>query len=446
MKPQIELSAEQKQLLSASQIQSLSVLAMDTTELHDFLQNEYLENPLLDHVPGEGVLKSQTLDSICEAPPPVFSEEDWENDAPARSVPAPEPDAVKNSLLWQLERGRYDDRQWRLMEHMIEDMDEQGYYSLSAAEAAGAEGVPEELAAAGLAELRELEPCGIMAQDLRSCLLKQLEKSGQKDTPVWKIVEGYLEDAAGGRINVISRALGLSTAEVRKCLAEIRRLHPRPLLSVGRGPDSYVVPDILVTRDGDFWQIELNDAWVENYQVNDYYLSMMKDTKDPELLTYFQEKLKRLRAVQQNIGKRRDTLLTLTRLVLEAQDAYFRSGQPLVPMTVSDLAGRMDVHPSTVSRAIHGKYLQYPGGTVLLKSLFTQAADRKSGGDGAGASVMDVKQAIRRLVDQEDKRKPRSDQELTRLLGESGVQISRRAVAKYRDEMGIPGSTVRKAE
>jgi RNA polymerase sigma-54 factor len=251
-----------------------------------------------------------------------------------------------------------------------------------------------------------------------------------------------LQDVADGRISNISRALKLSTLEVRKCIEQIAKLNPRPMSAFLKGHSNYIMPDIIFLKEREKWEVELNDEWVEDYRINDYYLQMLKTTKDEELAEYFRNKLERVRFVMNSIQQRRQTILAISNAVLERQKEYMEGIAYLKPMTMADVAGELGIHTSTVSRAIKGKYIQYPGGTILMKNLFSTPVSAAEGEEGVG--VMQIKEMIREMIDMEDKKKPYSDQAIVCALREKQVSVSRRAVAKYREEMGIKGSYDRK--
>ena len=284
-----------------------------------------------------------------------------------------------------------------------------------------------------------MEPVGVFSANLKECLLRQLEVLGAEDEMLEKIIADYLEDVAEGNISRISRALHISTAQVRKYILMIETLNPRPVMGFGEQQSEYIVPDIILRKD-EKWEIILNDSWYGKYEISDYYQKMMDETKDEELKAYFLNKAQRARFILKNIEQRRKTLLDLMEKILERQKDYFEGTGSLTPMTMTEIAEQMGVHPSTVSRAVRGKYVQYPQKTVLLKSLFSQGISKET--DQINAT--EIKERLRKLIKEENRQKPYSDQKLKELLEEQEISISRRAVAKYREEMGIKGSFDRK--
>lgn len=435
---------EQKQLLSQSQIQSLEILAMDRAELSRFLQNEYLENPLLDysgsHSVGSGTEEINKAYESTVSYGRNYEEIVEEDDKRKKDIPEKEQNAMRNYLLDQLPRNVFSEEEWHLMEYMVECLDDTGFFSTPLSEVADKTQMPLETVQHALEVLQELEPYGVFAVDLKHCLLKQLDHLKLRGSTVWKVVEEHLEDVAAGKISSISRSLKLPTVEVRKCIEQIGELNPRPMREFGTGHANYIVPDIIFREENGKWEIELNDDWVEDYHMNDYYLRMMKESQDEELTEYFRIKLERVRFVMNSISQRRQTMMAISEAILSRQKEYLERKAYLQPMTMTDVAEQIGIHTSTVSRAIKGKYIQYPGGTVLMKNLFSMPVTK---GDGA-VGTMEIKEMIRKLIDEEDKRKPYSDQAILNLLKEKKIDISRRAVAKYREELGIKGSFDRK--
>ena len=302
-------------------------------------------------------------------------------------------------------------------------------------------GIEEDIVRKCLEELRELEPVGIFAENLVQCLLAQVKKRKDKDRILEQIVSYYLNELADGKFGVITKGLNITTNEVRKSAAVIAKMNPRPLQGRGSTRNKYIVPDIVAEKGKNGWEIYINDEWVGNYGLNNFYIEMIDSTKDKELREYFQNKLNRARLLLQAIEQRRNTVLTVTSCIIKRQPEYFQGQGLLVAMTMEQIAEDTGLNVSSVSRAIHGKYLQYPGGTVSLKDLFTQGIKQA---DGEVAGEQKIKKFLQEIVDSENKKNPYSDVRLMELLQEKGIQISRRTVAKYRDAIGIKASFARK--
>lgn len=439
------ITIENKQMLCQAQIQSLEILAMDTVELGEFLQNEYMSNPLLEHHSNQEM--NTSMEKFSEWYDHSYKGMDYSRDRDddfeeRRTIPAPDTDYLKNYLTSQLDIQRFSKKDWNLVLYLIDCLGDDGFFRMEAKEVADLTGWKEERVEEVLEELRMLEPFGIFAKDLPHCLLRQLEVMGVENSDLEEMILHYLPEISEGKISVISRNMGLSTAQVRKYIAVISKLNPKPLSGLRESEVSYIVPDIIYEKRNGQWEVKVNDNWFGDYQINDYYLKMMKDTKDPELFEYFKKKLERSRFILTSIEQRRSTMRAISEIVLEKQRGYLEGKEKLKPMTMCGLAQELDIHPSTVSRAIKGKYIQSPAGTILMKKLF--CATVSSGCDGEEVSASHIKERIRQMVEEEDKTKPLSDAKLAELLVEEGIRISRRAVAKYRDELWIKSSFDRK--
>lgn len=443
----MRMSAEaiQKQTMSLNQLRSLEILAMDSMKLNEFLKNEYLENPLLDCSNAHTPERREDI-SAAAFPHTLSYEKSLQEafDEEERDIPDIKPAAMRDYIMEQLPAGAYSETEIELFRYLADCLDDSGYFTMSVEEAAEGAGVSVSDTEKALRVLSDLEPAGIFSRDLRECLLKQLERKGQKTGHLWDIVDKYLNDIAEGNISKVSRGLGISTSEVRKAIEELVSLKPRPVNGLDTGRSAYIVPDIIFTRDSGEWKIRLNDRWTEDYHINDYYVEMMRSAQDPELKEYFRKKLERARQVLQNIAQRRKTVLMVCEEILKRQKEFFEGRGELKPLSMQQLGDSLGISTSTVSRAVKDKYIEYPAGVTEARSLFTGAAARQGKSDVPSVSAESAKRLIRELIAGEDKKKPLSDKRLSELLCERGVEISRRTVAKYREELCIKQSFDRK--
>lgn len=442
----LNLTLQQRQQMSQAQIQSLEILAMDSIELNQFLKTEYLENPLLDHNEepyGDSIAEplSAYYGTQNSSGAAGFSSVDDDDDH-SRDFAAPKENLLRDYLLSQLDSRLYSRQEWGLFIYLIECLDDNGLFTMPAKEAAEKTGASESLVRQCLVTLQQLEPYGIFSADLKDCLLRQLDALDINTEILTLMIRCHLQDIADGKISNISRNLHIPTVEVRKNIELIARLNPRPLSGFHSGENSFIIPDIILKKESSDWSIQLNDSWIENYQVNDYYLKMMETSTDPDLITYFKSKLTRVQFILDSIEQRRKTVISITNVILDIQLDYFEHHASLVPMTMSDVAEKAGIHTSTVSRAVKGKYLQYPGGSIFMKNLFTAPVSSHEQGNITSALV---KQYIKEYIAAENKKKPYSDQALAKLLENQDIKVSRRAVAKYREELGIKGSFDRRS-
>ncbi|MDO4268727.1 MAG: RNA polymerase factor sigma-54 [Eubacteriales bacterium] len=436
------LYVEQKQALSVGQVQSLNVLALTNQELEDFLMNEYLENPMLENTSDKENEMITDMERIYESGS-SFKDQYLDNpedeDRRRNDVRARQGSSLKEYLLTQLDRSAYSARQWEIMEYLTDCLDEKGYLTCPAEELAGPSGYEAAELRQCLAVLKELEPAGIFSADLAECLEKQLRVKGVVDEKLFRLLREFLTELMNGQIGVISRKLGVSTVQVKEYLRLIGSLNPRPVMDIQKDETEYVVPDIIVTRHGSQWDVSINDGWMGEYRFNDYYIHMMEQSKDPELQAYFKERLERARFVINCVEQRRRTIIRIVEEILKLQADYFEGTGDLKPMQQEDIAGRLGIHVSTVSRAIKGKYIQYRQ-SIPLKALFSVALSEGGDGEG-GVSPEEIRRRIRAMIAEEEK--PLSDQKLAEQLLAEGISVSRRAVAKYRIQMNIPDSRQR---
>ena len=438
------IAAEQKQSLSANQVQALHILALTNQELEDFMVNEYLENPMLENAENK---ENEIMTSIEK-----FSDTDAqtayadqhpgnpdEDETYRRELSAKKGSLLKENLLGQLNWNDYSKRQWKIMSYLVDCLDEKGFFTQDLGELAETSGYGEEELRQCLTVLRELEPVGIFSPNLAECLIKQMEERAVEDETLFLLLREHLADLVSGQIGTISRSLGISTIQVKEYIHLIGSLNPRPLMDIDRSEAAYVVPDILVSRPGGRWTVEINDQWIGEYKYSDYYIRMMEESTDPELTAYFKERLERARFVINCVEQRRKTIIRIVEAIVKRQEDYFQLKGPLTPMSLEDIGADLGIHASTVSRAIKGKYVQYKK-TEPLKALFTTAVAKS--GEQDGVSPEHIKEKIRSIIACEGK-KPFSDQKLAEKLADEGIAISRRAVAKYRIQMNIPDSRQR---
>ena len=438
------LAPEQKQSLSANQVQALNILSFTNQELEDFLTNEYLENPMLENTEhkeneimtsiekfSDGEVSSTYID---QHPGNPNEDEPWR-----RELSAKKENLLKENLLGQLKWNDYTKHQWKMMSYLVDCLDEKSFFTHDLEDLSAASGYDRDELQQCLAILQKLEPVGIFSPDLTECLIRQLKAKSIEDETLFLLLREHLTNLISGQIGTISRNLGISTVRVKEYIHLIGSLNPRPIMDIQQSEASYVVPDIVVSRTGGKWNVEINDQWTGEYKCSSYYIRMMEESADPELTAYFRERLERARFVIHCVEQRRKTIIRIVEAIVKHQEDYFEQKGPLHPMRLEDIAQDLGLHASTVSRAIKGKYVQYKR-TESLKALFTSASAKNT--EQQEISPEYIKEKIRALIAAEGK-KPLSDQKLTEKLADEGITISRRAVAKYRIQMNIPDSRQR---
>ena len=418
----LSISLKQKLQISQQQIQSLEILTLDNLELGELIAREYLENPLFERKEGSFVVEksSHMLEQIETAND--FSGEEY----------------VSQQIPWTT----LSSEDARIIKFFIQGLNEDGYYTLSMEDTAAQLGITIDKTHEVLEEMQEYEPYGVFARDLKECLLIQIKHKYQDHEILKMIVENYLDEVGKGKISTISRAYGLSTAQVRQIINLIEQLNPRPFAGMGHDSIEYVIPDIIVEFDQSGYHIQMNDSWFEDYGISDYYLKLMRETQDKELSEYFKKHYDRAKLLIKNIESRRKTILSVADQIVQVQERYMKNEGELKVLKMADVAEKLNINVSTVSRAVKGKYLQYPAKIEPMRSFFCTHAVIQSEKGLVNQAV--VQNRIREVIQEEDRINPLSDSQISRLLLNEGLRVSRRTVAKYREMMGIYSSFERR--
>ena len=449
----LELLQRQELSLSPQLLQAMEILQMNTYDLRGFIQKEAQENPVLEaeHVktPDEdAALFSRKLLWLAGQPQRRRGGPVTEGDDPvmqmAERLRAPLwEETLEAHLLWQLPSLRLRKEAEHCARFLIRCVDDRGYLDEEPTCVAEQLGLTPETVTHVLALLRTLDPPGICAQNLSGCLAAQLPGDGPQAL-ARAVAQNHLQELARGHYAAIARAVGVTAEQVAEAGELIRRLDPCPgaVFSQGAAP-VYVVPDVLVTMTPDGFDLSFNDRLLPVLSVSSYYLSLLKNNDSEEVRQYLAERIQRARWLIGSVEQRRDTLLACARAIVELEAAYFRGHtRHPVPLLLAEVAERVGLHPSTVSRAIRDKYLQCDGSVTPLRGYFSRGLSSASGERQPSEAA---RAGIRQFIDAEDKKRPLSDQKLCELLAAQGLSLSRRTVAKYRDELGIPGTSVRRA-
>ncbi len=371
-------AAGQAQSPPSGQTQALDLLALTNQELEDFLVNEYLENPMLEnleHKENEIMTSIEKFSdggsdlSYADQHPGSPDDEDRGGDEPEDNWSAQTDDQLKRSILGQLRLKDYSGYELKIMNYLIDCLDDKGFFTWDMGELSAISGYGREDLDRCLADLRRLEPAGIFSAGLTECLIAQLEAKDIHDDVLFLLVREHLADLIEGQIGKVSRRLGISTIQVKEYIHLISSLNPRPIMDIQRSEASYVIPDIIVSKSGGRWNVELNDQWMGEYKFSDYYIKLMKESGDPELTAYFKERLDRAKLVMNCVEQRRRTIIRVTEAVLKRQEDYFELRGSLSPMAAADIAGEVGLDTSTVRLAVKGKYVQYKK-TAALEPLF----------------------------------------------------------------------------
>ena len=351
--------------------------------------------------------------------------------------------SLQEILLEQVRESTLPKEQWPIAEMLIGNIDEYGYLKVSLEELTQTTGVAPEMILGVLKVIQSFDPPGVGGRDLRECLMLQLERAGQQDSLEYRIVSEFMEALGKRRIPEIARGTETEVDEVQDALENIARLEPRPGRAYLPDNDQYILPEVFVNRSGDDFVVSTNNEHIPHLRISNTYKDLMAQGENsPEVRNYIREKIRAGKFLIKSLHQRQQTILNIAKEIVSRQRDFMEKGVAfLKPLTMVQIAQVVGVHETTVSRAVSGKYMQTPQGIFEMKYFFT-AGIQTANGDGL--SNTSVKDMIAEIFKGEDAGKPLSDQEVVRILKDKGIVIARRTVAKYRTELNILPSNLRK--
>ncbi len=437
----VSIQQTQKLALTPQMEQSLSVLQMGTEELNQCIEEEVLSNPMLDYAkePEKKEVRRSQGEGIGYYSRKKTEDTDYQSYLNAIADEKSEDTELAEYLRMQLYTKKISPRRQKIGEYLIECLEESGYLKMDMDELAKGIGLSKEELEREIRFMQTLEPCGVFARDLKECLLLQVQGEEQMQRQARLLIEKYLDEIAQNKIPQISKQTGLTTAEITKTIQYIKEeLEPVP----GRGygcanRNEYIYPDITVKEDEKGYRIILNKEKVHTLELNREYLPMLGQVHSSEENKYLKEQYQKAKILLRNIGKREETLAAVAEAIVDWQKEFFEKGKAsLKPMNLLDIAQELDVHESTVSRAVRDKYLECRWGIFELKYFFSNKTS-----DGNNCNVLTC---IQEIIRSENKQKPLSDAKIAEQLEKKGIRISRRTVTKYREQMQIPNTQMRK--
>ena len=351
--------------------------------------------------------------------------------------------SLQENLLDQVRMSELNDEQRGVAEMIIGNIDDYGYLQASTDELAFSTNIPAEKINEVLSVIQSFDPPGVAARDLRECLMLQLQRAGKTETLEYRILDEYMPALEKRRFPEISRGLGISVEDVQEAAGRIAHLEPRPGREYLPDNQQYVLPEVFVVKSGDGYEVTTNNDQVPHLRISNHYKDLMSQAESsPEVREYIREKIRAGKFLIKSLHQRQQTILNIGKEIVKRQREFMEKGvSALMPMTMVQVAEVVGVHETTVSRAVSGKYIQTPQGIFEMKYFFTSGIKTSS---GVGMSNTSVKDMIDEMVKKEDPAKPLSDEEIVKLLTEKGIQIARRTIAKYRSELNILPSHLRK--
>jgi RNA polymerase sigma-54 factor len=483
-------------LVLAPQLQqSLALLQAPTLELKALVEQELQQNPVLEEAPATETDQQEKDDSDTEEPaaaadpsePPadlnfdpatdksagepaddfqveferlVQLDQEWRDHFAQTNLPmrasAEEEEkrqfmfdslvagtSLQEMLLEQVRESALPEDQWPIAEMLIGNIDDYGYLKATVEELAVSTGLAPDQIVAVLKVIQTFDPPGVGARDLRECLMIQFERLGQQNTLEYRIVNEFMDALGKRRIPEIARGTGTSVDEVQEALARIARLEPRPGRAYLPDNDQYILPEVFVRKSGDDYVVTTDNEHIPHLRISNTYKDLMaQGGNSAEVRNYIREKIRAGKFLIKSLHQRQQTILNIAREIVHRQREFLAKGVAfLKPLTMVQVAQVVGVHETTVSRAVSGKYMATPQGIFEMKYFFTAGIQTAS---GDGMSNTSVKDMIGDIFKAEDPAKPLSDQEVVRMLKEKGIVIARRTVAKYRTELNILPSNLRK--
>jgi len=474
MKIGLSIGLQQRLVMTPKLQQALKLLQMPTLELQQVLKQEVLQNPLLEEVDdadmdeeepaeAEEAAESQSeeqeakseqteepeeseaakkerveyddyFESGFGAGDGFANEEDRENFV--ERVPVAK-QSFSDYLMSQLRLVTEEERSIAIGEYIIGSLDDSGYLTCSLREIAGTFGVTEEDAEKVLKIIQTFDPVGVGARDLKECLLIQLEAKGLGASLAARIVRDHFEEFKQKKYLDLSKALKAPLKDIQEQAQVIGSLNPKPGLDILADEPKYVIPDLVVDLVADRYVVSLNDRNVPRLRISQSYRDELQQNVElnSEAKDFIQSRLKNAKWLIQTIEQRRRTMIKVMEAIVEEQHEFFEKGVvALRPLTLQQIASKISMHESTVSRVTTNKYVQTPRGVYELKFFFSSSLSTE---DGEEVSAKSAKLKIKTIIGAEDTRRPLSDQKIADILKKDGLIIARRTVAKYREQLGI---------
>ena len=443
---------------------SLEILQAGTMELAQIINQALETNPVL-----EDVTESLSLDADAPDPDEVDSlgylnetDDDWRDRTIMEGKNAPRtqedeerrqhiydsimgPVSLQQHLLQQLSESMVAVEVRNAALAILGNLDERGFLDLPLTELGMRLGIPSAHLQAALKLIQSFDPPGVGASGIAESLLLQLERQGGTDTIEYRIVRDYLEDLARKRYPQIAKALGTSVERLVEAAERIGCLTPNPGAAFDPTGNPYVLPDVIIERNADGrLEARLTGEHLPTLRINDFYKDMIgKDGVDSKARQFLRDQIRDGRSLIRSISLRQETILAIAHKLIEHQADFFTKGpRHLRPLTMNEIADELGMHGTTVSRAVNGKYVLTPQGLLEMRGFFATGYQTR---DGEEVSNTGVREAIQQLVTAEDPAKPLSDEALTKALASQGVAVARRTVAKYREQLGILPSHLRKS-
>jgi RNA polymerase sigma-54 factor len=477
LQPKLHLKVAQKQILTPGLVQMVSVLALNRLELREMINKEIMANPVLEELGEDGVVSENYTDEAFvkeetekipegEAPNP-FDEFDFgsffnqyldtgggnngasnereEIERPSFDKFLSSPQSLADHLGWQLSVSISSDTVREIAETIIGNLDENGYLTATLEELSQAGNYSMEDVEEALTMVQEFDPPGVAARDLRECLLLELKVLDPQNTLAQQIVSEHLKLLQNSQLKEIARALNRPVELVKRAVDVVKRLDPKPGLRYNKTEARLVEPDVQFRKVDGEWQVFINDDDLPQLRLSPVYRRLLaRDAADRDVRNYVKERFTAANQLMKNIEQRKHTIVRVCQSILRRQKDYLDYGADhLKPMMIKEVAEEVGVHPSTVSRAVANKYTHTPQGVIELRCFFSESVN---GPQGGGVSLLSLKRRVKKMIEEEDTAHPLTDEQIAKRLDEEGIHVTRRTVAKYREDLRIPSTHQRRVK
>ena len=442
--PVIKQKQSLNQSLSPQQILQTLILQLNTNSLEDKVFEELESNPLLEH--SDGSDQEENFDSKDEIdyeddPDEYEPHNIYSNESNKDDIPIAEQLDFLQDLSKQLNEFNLSKGDESVAEEIIWNLDENGYFTLDAFLIADRLNVSIEKVEEILFLVQKLNPPGIGARNLKECLILQIPEKKYENHRM--VLSEHFEDFVNHKYEKVVDALGIHNDELHKIIDDIKKLNPYPGEGKLKGHNDSVIPDLIITLENNKWKISVNDSWVSNISLNTKYLESIKNKKSSkETMKYLSQKFDSATWLIQAIEQRQSTLTRVMEEIINNQSDFFNGDTSSIrPMKLKDIANKLNMDISTISRSTRNKYVDTPYGIFELKSFFS---GKLNSDNGEEVSTKLVKNLLKQLIEDEVKQEPLTDTDLAVKLKEKGYPIARRTVAKYREELKLPVARLRR--
>ena len=465
---------KQTQQLAPQQLASLSLLTLPVMELENRITAEMAQNPVLeidedppetpddemlpdsfsenegDPGPDSGMLDAnredyeEHLDHVLESGEPETGNDEAERRRQFLFDSITAETSLQETLMEQLRFADAPEKIRACAEYVIGSLDENGYFQGTLADAAQSAGAGMNEAQSALDLVQSFDPPGIAARDLKECLLLQAGRSARENEKLKILIREHLDELARNKLPQIAASMGIGINELNGLIAELRQFSPHPGASVDQHNEPYIIPEVTVVPDGDEFRLLENEPPFGHLSISKTYQKMLENPSlAAEDRAYLRSKIEAGKTLIHGLEQRKSTIRRIAELIVNNQYDFMKYGpRALKPMTMRQAADKLGLHETTVSRAVSGKYMLTPVGLFEFRFFFSGGFQS---GEGEEVSAQSIKDMIREFIAAEDPSKPLSDSRLSKMLGDKGFDVARRTVAKYREEIGISSSQLRKA-